>query len=162
MPDGHGTMGFHTFRCHKLARCVMGGTPRKAKTRPFCRSNGPLGAGSGGLARWPRHYGFFALSRARWPRHYGFFTFSSARWPRHYGFFIFSDARWPRHYGFFTFSGAMSRPGPSWGGPHGEPKRGRSVDQTSFREQVLGALPGGHGQVRHGGGPTESQNETVL
>ena len=39
----------------------------------------------------------------------------------------------------------MSRPGPSWGGPHGEPKRGRSVDQTGLWEQVLGALPDGHG-----------------
>ena len=45
----------------------------------------------------------------------------------------------------FTLSGAMSRPGPSWGGPHGEPKRGRSVDQTGLWEQVLGALPDGHG-----------------
>ena len=49
IPDGHGTMGFHTFRCHEPARSVMGGTPRRAKTRPFRRSNEPLGAGFGAL-----------------------------------------------------------------------------------------------------------------
>ena len=87
----------------------------------------------------------FQLSGAGWQRQYGFFKFSGARWPRHYGFFTLSGARKPRHYWFFTFSGAMSRPRPSWGRPHGEPKRGRSVDQTGLWEQVLGALPTGHG-----------------
>ena len=97
VPDGHGIMGFHTFRCHEPARSVMGGTPRRAKTKQFCESNGLLGAGSGGLARWPRHYGFFNF------RQYGFFKFSGARWPRHYGFFTLSSARWPRHYGVSHF-----------------------------------------------------------
>ena len=48
---------------------------------------------------------------------------------------------------FITLSVAMSRPGPSWGGPHGEPKRGRSANQTSLWEQIPGALPDGHGTI---------------
>ena len=86
---------------------------------------------------------------------------SLPRWPKIRASTVNSEQIWPC-YVFCTLSAAMSRPGPSWGGPHGEPKRGGSAKQTSLWEQVLGSSPGGHGRVRHGGDPTESQNEAVL